>query len=44
MVFFVNGFYNWFFIPVLIWGMLAYVSLDGVKRIRNRRKERRQDG
>ena len=43
MVYFVNGFYNWFFIPVLIGGMLAYVSLDGLKRIRNRRKERRHN-
>jgi hypothetical protein len=44
LVYYVNGFYNWFFIPVLIGGMLAYVSLDGFKRIRNRRRGRRDNG
>jgi len=39
LVFFVNAFYNWFFIPVLIGGMVLFVGTDVTRRIINRRKE-----
>jgi predicted CXXCH cytochrome family protein len=39
LVFYVNGFYWWFFIPVLIGGMLFFVITDLVRRQIDRRKK-----
>jgi hypothetical protein len=42
VVFYVNQFYN-FLIPGLIGGMLAFVMIDGSKRIRYRRREKNNE-
>jgi hypothetical protein len=43
LVYYLNGFYYWFLIPVVIGGMVVYVFSDAIRRRKDRRNNRQKE-